>query len=144
VYLDKCYTFRGEEIPNLIMAESMGYLEAPIADRRTVKLKSVKFKLEEMDILLEKILSSPVLTVQKIDAVKTFLLLSIDFLLFNGEVGVTPLQAMDRKFIRAINEDMRIKGCQLNATMRRGETGACPIRAYKKRAMSLPSDCLHK
>jgi hypothetical protein len=73
-YLDQCHMFRGEEIPNLTTAESMIYLGAPIAARKTVKLKSVKFKLEEMDILLGKIMSSPLLMVQKIDAMKTFLL----------------------------------------------------------------------
>jgi hypothetical protein len=88
-YLDRCYVFRGDEIPNLPTAESMRYLGARIAARRTIKRKSMKFKLEEMDILFGKIISSPLLTVQKIDAVKAFLLPSIDVLLLNGEVGVT-------------------------------------------------------
>jgi hypothetical protein len=70
--LDRCQIFRGEEIPNLTTAESMRYLGAPIAARKTIKLKSVKFKLEEMDIRLGKIISSPLLTVQNIDAVKRF------------------------------------------------------------------------
>jgi hypothetical protein len=64
----------------------MRYLGAPIAARRIVKLKSAKFKLKEMKALLGKIISSPLLTVQKIDVVKTFLLPSINFLLLNGEV----------------------------------------------------------
>jgi hypothetical protein len=34
----------------------MRYLGAPIAVRRTVKLKSAKFKLKEMEILLMKII----------------------------------------------------------------------------------------
>jgi hypothetical protein len=54
-------------------AESMRYLGASIAGRRIIKLKSAKFKLEKMEILLRKIISLPLLTVQKIDAVKTFL-----------------------------------------------------------------------
>jgi hypothetical protein len=49
------------------------YLEAPIAARRIVKLKAAKFKLKEMVVLLGKIMSSPLPTVQKIDAVKKFL-----------------------------------------------------------------------
>jgi hypothetical protein len=48
------------------------YFGAPIAARRTSKLKSVKFKLEEMDILLGKIISSALFPVQKIDVVKIF------------------------------------------------------------------------
>jgi hypothetical protein len=109
-YLDRRFVFRGEEIPNLTTTESMTYLGAPILARRKVKLKSIKFKLEEVDILLRKIMSSPLLTVQKIDTVTTFLLPSIDFLLLHGEVGVTQLQTMDKKIRRAVNKDMRIKG----------------------------------
>jgi hypothetical protein len=109
-FLNTCFKFRGEEIPTLTTAESMRYLDAPISARRSVKLKSVKFKLGEMEILLEKIMASPLLTVQKIDAVKTFLLPSIDFLLLNGEVGSRELRTMDRKIRGAINRDMKISG----------------------------------
>jgi hypothetical protein len=65
----------------------MRYLSAPIAARRIMKLKSAKLKLKEMKALLGKIISSPLLTVQKIDAVKTFLLPSMDFLFMNGEIA---------------------------------------------------------
>jgi hypothetical protein len=61
-YLDTCYVFREEEIPDLISAESMRYVGAPMTTRRTVKLKSVKFKPEEMNIPRGKIISSPLLT----------------------------------------------------------------------------------
>jgi hypothetical protein len=51
----------------------------------------VKFKFGKMDIILGKIMSSLLLTVQKIDVVKTFLLPSIDLILLNGEAGVKQL-----------------------------------------------------
>jgi hypothetical protein len=85
-YLDDSFQFRGETIPDLTIAESIRYLDAPIAARRIVKLKSAKFKLNEMEVLLGKIMSSTLLTVQKIDAVKTFRLPSTDFPLLNKEV----------------------------------------------------------
>jgi hypothetical protein len=88
-YPDDSFQFRREAIPNLIIAESMRYFGAPIIARRIVKFKSAKFKLKEMEILLEKMMSSPRFTVQKMDAVKIFLLLSTDFLLLNEEVGGT-------------------------------------------------------
>jgi hypothetical protein len=88
-YSDNNVRFRGEAIPNLTTAESMRHLGAPITARRTVKLKTVKLKLDEMNILLGQIMSSPLLTVQKIDAVKIFLSSSTDFLLLNGEAGGT-------------------------------------------------------
>jgi hypothetical protein len=61
--LNECFIFQGEEIPNLITTESMRYLGASIVARRIVKLKLTKFKLEEIDILLGKIISSPLLMV---------------------------------------------------------------------------------
>jgi hypothetical protein len=64
----------------------MRYLDVQIAARRTVNLKSAEFKLKEMEILLAAMIISPLPTVQKTDAVKTFLLPSIDFLLLNREV----------------------------------------------------------
>jgi hypothetical protein len=67
----------------------MRHLGAPITARRTVKLKIVKLKLDEMNILLGQIMFSPLLTVQKIDAVKTFLPSSTDFLLLNREARGT-------------------------------------------------------
>jgi hypothetical protein len=94
---------------NLTTPESMRYLGAPIAARKMIKLKSVKLRLEEMDIRPGKIMSSPLFTVQKIDVVKTFFLPSIDFLLLDREVGVAQLQTMNRKNRRSINEEMRIK-----------------------------------
>jgi hypothetical protein len=64
-----------------------GYLGTPIAARRTLKLKSAKSKLKEIEIVLGNVMSSPLLTVQKIDMVKCFLFPSINFLLLNGKIG---------------------------------------------------------
>jgi hypothetical protein len=41
-----------------------------------------------MRIRLEKIIDSPLLTVQKIDAIKTFVLPMLDFIPLNGDVRV--------------------------------------------------------
>jgi hypothetical protein len=65
----------------------MRYLGAPIAARRTIKLKPAKFKLKKMEFLLAKIMCRPRLSLQKIESLKTFLLWSIDFLLLRGEIG---------------------------------------------------------
>jgi hypothetical protein len=88
-YRDDIFQFRGEAIPNLTTAESMRYLDALIVGRRTIKLKPAKFRFKEIEILLGTVMSSPLLSVQKRDAVKTFLLPSIDVLLLNGEDGRT-------------------------------------------------------
>jgi hypothetical protein len=63
-----------------------------------------------MENLLEKIMSSPLLSVQKIDAIKTFLLPSIDFLLLNGEVGARQLRSMDKKIRGMVDQEPKIRG----------------------------------
>jgi hypothetical protein len=70
--------FCGDDILNLTLGQSLKYLGKPVTARRTVKLQAVKEKITEMEILLEKIMKSQLLIVQKIDAIKTFLLPRLD------------------------------------------------------------------
>jgi hypothetical protein len=128
-HLDRCFALNDQPIPTLTTAESMRYLGAPISARRTVKLKTVRFKLKEMEILLEKIMASPLLTVQKIDAVKTFLLPSIDFLLLNGDAGITDLLKMDKKIRAKINQDLKIKALPIE----------CHHASWRDGGLSYPS-----
>jgi hypothetical protein len=67
-----------------------------VAARKTIKFEATKTKLTEMRIRLEKIIDSAVLIVQKIDAIKTFLLPLLDFMLLDGDVGVKQLREMDQ------------------------------------------------
>jgi hypothetical protein len=102
--------FNEQEIPNLTLSQSLKYLGTPVTARKTVKLQAVNQKIAEVEILLEKIMKSALLTVQKIDAVKTFLLPSMDFMMLNGEVGKAQLTKMDQKIRGAINEQLKIRG----------------------------------
>jgi hypothetical protein len=124
IFLDRCFTLREQEIPNMTTADSMRYLEAPISARRIIKFKTARFKLKEIEILLGKIMSSPLLAMQKIDTIKIILLPSLDFLLLNGEIGVKDLEVMDKKIRGMINRDLNIKGLPVechHASWRDGE-----------------------
>jgi hypothetical protein len=101
----------------------------PIAARKTVKLKSAKFKLKEIQVLLGKIMSSPLLIVQKIDVVKIFLLPSIDFFLLNGEVGRSQLRVMDKRIRGMINKGRKIERLPIE----------CHHAAWKDGDLSYPS-----
>jgi hypothetical protein len=81
-----------------------------VAARRTVKLEAAKMKLSEMRIRLENIIDSPLLTVQKIDATKTFLLPVLDFMLLNGDVGVKQLREMDQNIRGAVDRALKVRG----------------------------------
>jgi hypothetical protein len=84
--------FKGNDIPNLTIANSLKYLGMAISGRRKVKLEAVQAKQKEME--------SKLLTVQKIDVIKTFLLPTLDFTMLNVDIGKKQLMRMDKR-IRA-------------------------------------------
>jgi hypothetical protein len=97
----------GNDIPNLTLGQSLKYLGTTVAARRTVKLQVAEAKLSEMRLRLQKIMDSPLLTVQKIDAVKTFVLPMLDFMLLNGDVGKSQLTEMDKKVRAAVDKALK-------------------------------------
>jgi hypothetical protein len=111
----------GASIPNLTLAESLKYLGTTVAARRTVKLEAAKMKLSEMRIRLEKIIDSPLLTVQKIDAIETVVPPLLDFMLLNGDVGVKQLREMDQNIRGAVDRAEKSGDYQLNVTKFLGE-----------------------
>jgi hypothetical protein len=90
------YNSKGQPIPNLTLAQSLKYLGTAIAPRRTVRFGATEAKLTEMKIRLKKIIESPLLIVQKIDAMKIFVLSMLDFMMLNGDIGEKALMNMDK------------------------------------------------
>jgi hypothetical protein len=103
-------TLNGSSIPNLTLAESLKYLGTNATARPTVKLEAAKTKLSEMRIRLEKIIDSPLLTVQKIDAIKTFVLPMLYFMLLNGDVGVKQLRDINQNIPGAVDRALKVRG----------------------------------
>jgi hypothetical protein len=103
-------TFTGQPIPNLTLAQSLKYLGAAVAPRRTAKLEAAEAKLAEKKIRLEKIMESLLPIVQKIDAMKTFVLPMLDFMMLNGDVGEKQLMKMDKYIRGRINELLKVRG----------------------------------
>jgi hypothetical protein len=102
--------FKGQPIPNLTLAQSPKYLGTAIAPRRTVTLEATEAKLTEMKIRLKKIIESPVLIVQKIDAMKTFVLPMLDFMILKGDIGEAVLMKMDKHIRGRVDELLKVKG----------------------------------
>jgi hypothetical protein len=100
-----------------------------VAAQRTVKFEAVETKLKEMEVRLKKIMQSQLLMVQTIDALKTFLLPSIDFILLNGDVGESRLEKMDQHIRASIDEALRVRGYRLNVITHHGETAGYHILA---------------
>jgi hypothetical protein len=55
-------------------------------------------------------MESPLLVVQKIDALKTFSLPMIDFMLLNGDVGESQLTRMDQSIRAAVDRALKVHG----------------------------------
>jgi hypothetical protein len=119
----------GKPIPKRTLAESLKYLGTTVAARRTVKLETAKTKLTEMRVRLAKIIDSPLLTVQKIDAIKTFLLPMLDFMMLNGDVGVKQLRDMDQNIRGAVDRALKVKGLPVE----------CHHASWKDGGLSYPS-----
>jgi hypothetical protein len=102
--------FNNQEIPNLTLNQSIKYLGTALSARRNVKLNATNYKFDEMKVLVHKILNSPLLTVQKIDAIKTFVIPCFDFLMLNGDLSRTRLRETDSYIRGELNKMLKIPG----------------------------------
>jgi hypothetical protein len=122
-------TFKNQAIPNLTLAQSLKYLGTAVAPRRTVKLEAVEAKLTGVRIGLKKIMESQLLLVQKIDAIKTFLLPTLDFMMLNGDVGEKQLIELDKHIRGAIDEALKVRGLPIE----------CHHASWRDGGLSYPS-----
>jgi hypothetical protein len=64
----------------------------------------------EMKIRLKKIIESSLLIVQKIDAMKTFVLPMLDFMMLNGDICEKALMNMDKHIRGRVDELLKVRG----------------------------------
>jgi hypothetical protein len=64
----------------------------------------------EMEIRLQKIIGSRLPTVQKMNALKTFLLPTLVFVMLNGDVGKKQLRKMDTKIRAQVDALLNVRG----------------------------------
>jgi hypothetical protein len=63
-----------------------------------------------MKVHLQKIMESPLLIVEKIDVVKTFVLPTADLMMLNGNVGAKQLAKKDSHIRGKIDEALKVRG----------------------------------
>jgi hypothetical protein len=121
--------FKGETIPSLTLAGSLTHLGTAIAARRRLKISAAESKPTEMRVRLQTILESPLLIAQKIDAIKTFVLPTVDFMLLNGDVGGKPLSKMGQHTRASIDEMLPVCGLLVE----------CHLASWRDAGLSYPS-----
>jgi uncharacterized C2H2 Zn-finger protein len=119
----------GQEIPNLTMAQSLKYLGTAVSARRTVKLSAAQQKISDMKIRIQKIVDSPLKTVQKIDAIKTFVLPTLDSTMLNGDVGKRQLEHLDQKIRAEVDRMLKVRGLPVE----------CHYASWRDGGLSYPS-----
>jgi hypothetical protein len=70
--------FKRQGILSVTLAQLMQYLRTTAAARPRVNLEAMTAKLTEAKIRMKKIMELPLLIVQKIDLIKTFILPTLD------------------------------------------------------------------
>jgi hypothetical protein len=101
----------------------MKYLGVAVGAHQTVKFQAVKQKFREMRELVDKIMQSVLLTVQKVDAVKTFVLPAMDYQLLNGAVAKKDLIEFDKHVRAAINRELKLSGLPIECHHASGKDG---------------------
>jgi hypothetical protein len=81
-----------------------------ITAKRIITLETIEAKFTEMKICLKKMMESPLLIVQKIDVLKTFVFPILDFMLLNGDIDENQLTKMDKYIRGQINNELKVRG----------------------------------
>lgn len=89
------FEYRGVELPKLGIQQSSKYLGIPIGGHKHYRSLPSREALTVMREQLERISKSPLLLPQKIDALHTFVLCKIDYLLQSGDISKSQLDEFD-------------------------------------------------
>jgi hypothetical protein len=82
-------------------------------------------------------MGSQLLTVQKIDALKTFLLPSLDFQLLNGDIGARRLKTLDQGIRAAVDKELIIRGLPVQCHHASWRDGGLSYPSLKSREQVL-------
>ena len=105
--LTEGFSINEENIPFVGLDDSIKYLGTPVAARKVSKLKSSIDYFTKFKEKLLKVFDSKLLLVQKVHAVKTFLIPSLDFILENGQLKFTHVRKLDELISGLINKEVK-------------------------------------
>ena len=102
--LSNNFSVNNEPIPIADLEDTVRYLGAPIAARKVVKLKFASKLIANFKTKIKKITDSSLLIVQKLHAIKTFIMPTLDFAMLNGQLKCKDLDDLDHFVGNEINK----------------------------------------
>lgn len=102
--LESNFFIGDDPIPIIGLDASIKYLGSPIAARKVSKIKSSSEIIQKFQDKVQKVFDSNLLEVQKLHALRTFLIPTLDFALINGQLKAKHLTKMDSLIGSHINK----------------------------------------
>jgi hypothetical protein len=124
-------TLCGKDVPVNIHTDSVKSLGFPIGGDRHERSLPVNITLTEMRLTIDKITKSPLFVVQKIQALRTYVLPRIDLPLLHSDILKSDLKAFD----------VHMRGEVQKRTGGRGIPVAVFHMSWKDGGLSIPSVC---
>jgi hypothetical protein len=129
--IERKFAYGGEELPSLETEQSTLYLGSPVGGSRKERAKPAKVRLAAMRDDILKICNSDLITVQKLDALKKFVMPMVDFLLYSGDAIASSLTKFDQYVHRVVTEWIGGKGIRepfFHMSWRDGGLGLASLR----------------
>ena len=108
------FLMNNQEIPAKDISNSIRYLGAPISGSKASRVKYCKATLEDVQVRTNSVFSSNLTILQKLDAIKTYVLPRLDFLLENGQFAINDLDKLDRKLRGQIDKEIKASGIPIS------------------------------
>jgi hypothetical protein len=104
------FNIRDEPIPSLKSNEAMIYLGNPISGRFSVRSKSAENRIEMFRTKIKLLFASKLSAAQKIHALKTYLLPTLEYALITGALSTKSLKRVDTQIRSMIGKELKMTG----------------------------------
>jgi len=108
------FLMNNQEIPAKDIGKCIRYLGAPISGSKASRVKYCRTTLEDVQIRTNSVFNSNLTILQKLDAIKSYVLPRLDFLLENGQFAINDLDKLDRKLRGQIDREIRASGIPIS------------------------------
>ena len=131
------FTFNNNNIPNHNLSEWVEYLGTAAATTINIRRKSTEATLTDANNLVDLIFNSPLRINQMIDAVKRFVIPSLDYTLTEGSPRLGDLKALDTKIRTKIAKHIGVPNIPIAFAYSHWFNGGLSLQPLETRAKAL-------